>query len=210
MSAAKIIARIAGCDVTWDEECLSYIAGMQVDADGSPEAYHAINPHGGLDDWSSAGYPNGSFQDILVCDHMGKPMVQDGESLDQPAKGFFISMTSLQRPAYSKFDVRRYVDASTVPYAVIPSSLKKMVPPKFLGCRVEIDVLKGPMAGRSFTAVCGDVGSAKKLGEGSIALAHLCGFPKASPRNGIDDKVFRWRFMPGVPANISGELFTLQ
>jgi len=198
----KIIATIANTNVYWDGECMEFIAGMQVDADGSPKAYHATDPHGGLDDWSSAGYPNGHYQDILVCDEAGKPIVQTGLSAGDPAKGYFISATSLQRPNYSKQDVRRYVDAAVIPYAVINGALKKMVEPKFLGCRVEVENMR---LGRTYNAVCADVGPANKLGEGSIALAHFVGYPKASPRNGIDDKIFRWRFYPGQSATINNE-----
>jgi hypothetical protein len=51
----------------------------------------------------------------------GKPVVQ-GPS--DPAPGFYVSSTSYQDPTKKATDPRRYVDASTVPYAVLPSNLQ--------------------------------------------------------------------------------------
>lgn len=207
MSANKIIARIAGIDIFWDGEAMSWLGGFQVDVDGAPGAYSALSSKAGLDSWTSACYPDGNYKDILVCDAHGKPVVQDGQSPAQPQKDFFIAATSYQHREFVKDDVRRYVDATKVPYGVINGRIKKLVPPKFIGCYGELKNLRN---GRTFQFVCADVGPTQGTGEGSLNLVHTAGFPNASARNGIDEKIFKWTFYPGRPAVINGVTYQLQ
>ena len=203
----QIIARIDNTSIFWNGTRMSYMAGFAVDCDGSPRAYHSKSSALGEDSWSSACYPDGNFQDILACDHVGKPVVQTGLSEGEPAKDFFIAMTSYQHAKFGKYDVRRYVDANTVPYGVINGKLRKMVPPKFLGCYGEVRNLKNGIVVPFVTA---DVGPSNRVGEGSTKLVHLLGYPKASPRNGVDERVFQWSFYPGQPAKINGITYELQ
>ena len=48
-----------------------------------------------------------------MCDHNGQPIVVDG---------FYVSTTSLQDPRYSTADRRRYVDAQSIPFIVLPAA----------------------------------------------------------------------------------------
>ena len=110
---------IEGVDVNVHEDGhVSWLADMMIDADGAPHAYHPKNT--GLDSLSSAGYPDSAWwKDILVTDGKGRPVVQD---VRDPAPGYFISMTTYEHKEFLRYDPRRYVDAETVPYVVVPTS----------------------------------------------------------------------------------------
>src|SRR4051794_28994322 len=88
----QTIATIAGVNVyKIDNGSLVFRAGMQVDADGSPHAYHRINSKG-LDNLENAKGENGRFVGIALKRN-GEPAVQGDED---PAPGFYVSTTSLQ------------------------------------------------------------------------------------------------------------------
>jgi hypothetical protein len=69
-----------------------YEAGMAIDADGAPKAYHPEDK--GLDSLSNAGQP-GDWYGIVTDsgDRDGNPIIQGS---DDPAPGFYVSPTSLQ------------------------------------------------------------------------------------------------------------------
>lgn len=175
--AKEMLAQLVGTTV-WKlpgGKAIAFKAGMAIDADGAPKAYHKDDAKA-LDNLANAGKP-GAWQ-ALVTDTGkpdGKPVVQGG---GDPAPGYFVSTTSLfdkNKPARSP---ARYVDASKVPYVAVP--------PEAMDWGVELGdlaVVMNGKNGRIAFAIVADVGPPAKLGEGSIALADAVGIA-SSPRDG--------------------------
>src|SRR5262245_23790627 len=125
----KTILRVAGQNVFLrDNRVIEFEAGMTIDADGSPRAYHPDDKRG-LDYLANAGRPGNWW--ALVCEN-GQPIVQRDTD---PAPGFYVSTTAYIRPAYAEADPRRYLDSESVHFVVVPSQLRRLVKPVLLGCR---------------------------------------------------------------------------
>jgi hypothetical protein len=167
-----------------------YFSGMEIDADGAPNAYH---PDGksGLDSLDRAG--DGGTWWALALDEKGRPVVQQSGEF----KGFYVSMTWLSREddLYSESDPKYYVDARTVPYLAVPKTV-------FQATGVD----KGDLAyvfneknGRSSFAIVADWGTEDVLGEGSIALGKELGMDPDARTGGQDDGV-AYVIFPGTAA----------
>lgn len=156
--------------------------GMTIDADGAPNAYNADNT--GLDDLSNAGEP-GHWEGI-VQDEQGNPYVQ-GPS--DPFPGFYVSCTALFDRAKDRIDPNRYVDASKIPYIVLPGEVARQT-----GARLgDFAVVFNLRNGKSSYAIFGDIGT---MGEGSVALARNLGiWPDA--RQGGTRAGVRYLVFPG-------------
>jgi hypothetical protein len=148
---------------------LAFKAGMTIDADGAPKAYHKDDSKA-LDTITNAG------KEALVTEN-GKPVVQGP---GDPAPGYFVSKTSLfdkNKPARSP---GRYVDASTIPYIALPPDAKEWGAQ--LGDFVAVLNAKN---GRLGYAIYADVGPPAKLGAGSIALAEATGIASSPKEGGV-------------------------
>lgn len=173
-----MIQRIRGA-LVWE-------SGMQIDADGAPDAYApAHSGLVGLDALGNAGAPGNWW--ALACNPSGAPFIQlPGD----PAPGFYVSTTALQDSKKSVRDPARYVDSTKVPYVVIP--------PEFLltsyGARLS-DLCAVTYKMRTAYALVADIGPHGQLGEGSIALADALGIP-SSPRNGGVSDGVQWVLFP--------------
>lgn len=151
-----------------------FTAGMMIDADGSPRAYHKDRTKG-LDFLGNAGKPGNWW--ALATDNKkanGNPLVQQP---DDPAPGFYISMTSLQDESKKYADPTRYVNSETIPFIVIP--------PKFsanfkLG---DIALAVNTKNNKRCFAIVADIGPMNKIGEGSINLANQLGL-RSNPKFG--------------------------
>ena len=158
-----------------------YKAGMAVDADGAPRAYHPEPDSDlGLDRLANAGRPGNWF--AIVTDNGqpgGKPIVQRP---NDPAPGFYVSLTSLQDQTKDRTDPLRYVDATQIPYIVLPPEVQS----KFDVQLGDFAVVINGKSGQHSEAIFADVGPRGKIGEGSIALANKLGIP-SSPRDGGTD-----------------------
>ena len=155
-------------------------AGMTIDADGAPNAYNAENT--GLDDLANAGDP--THWDGLVANRDGVPFIQGP---DDPFPGYYVSCTALTDRSKSQTDPARYVDASKIPYIVLPGSLAREA-----GARLgDFAVVTNTRNGKSSYAIFADIGT---LGEGSIALADNLGIwsnaREGGTRGGIIFQVF--------------------
>ena len=146
-----------------------FVAGMAIDADGAPNAYNADGT--GLDDLINAGHAG--HWDGIVADESGNPVVQGA---NDPFPGFYISCTALFDRTKNPRDPSRFVDASKIPYIVLPGELSKQT-----GARLgDFAVVTNLRSGRSSYAIFADIGT---FGEGSVALAGNLGiWPDA--RNG--------------------------
>jgi hypothetical protein len=177
MAQLKFLKRVGYSDINAlqnDPSAFFYEGGMMIDADGG---YHAYHPDGksGLDFLDNAGKPGNWW--ALVTDNgkpSGNPVIQ---KKGDPAPGFYISSTSLEDTSIDARDPRRYVDAESVNFFVLPGKLG-------LGAKLgDFGVVIRPDRNDYDYAVYADAGPAGKIGEGSIALAAALGIP-SHPKNG--------------------------
>jgi hypothetical protein len=134
-----------------------FVAGMAIDADGAPNAYNAQDT--GLDDLVNAGRPG--HWDGILADESGNPLVQ-GE--DDPYPGYYISCTALSDRTKNSRDPGKFVDATKIPYIVLPGEVSRQT-----GARLgDFAVVTNLRTGRSSYAIFADIGT---FGEGSVALA---------------------------------------
>ncbi len=149
-----------------------YEAGMTIDADGAPNAYHPDNT--GLDDLANAGAP-GSWQG-LAKDTDGEPFIQGP---NDPFPGYYVSATALSDRSKQVSDPTRYVDASKIPFIVLPGGMARQ-----MGARPgDFSVVLNRRNGKISYAIFGDVGPSDRIGEGSVALAENLGI-RSDARNG--------------------------
>ncbi len=71
---ARTLLTIRGEAVRFDGEKITFDAGMTIDADGSPRAYHPVEGFG-LDFLGNAGRPGNWW--ALACRKDGRPWEQD-------------------------------------------------------------------------------------------------------------------------------------
>ena len=147
-----------------------FASGMTIDADGSPNAYNPENT--GLDDLANAGQPG--HWDGVLQDAVGNPLVQGP---DDPFPGYYISCTSLADRTKKPLDPARFVDASKIPYVVLPQEVAFES-----GTRLgDFAVVMNMRTGAWSYAIFADVGT---FGEGSIALADNLGIWSDARRGG--------------------------
>jgi len=160
------------------KSALFFRAGMAIDADGAPNAYHPEKK--GIDHLGNAGRPGNWW--ALVTDN-GKPSgtpVRQGPN--DPFPGFYISTTALQDASKQRTDPGRYVDSRTVPYVALPPAV--LAPRREGGARLgDFVAVMNLTNDKVASAIVADIGPKDKLGEGSIALAEALGIP-SSPRTG--------------------------
>src|SRR6266404_5074222 len=177
MAQLKLLKRIGYSNIYTvrnNDSAFFYEAGFMIDADGAYHAYHPDN-RSGLDYLGNAGRP-GDWWALVTSNgkSSGKPVIQ---SESHPAPGFYISTTSLEDSSKDKDDPRRYVDAESVNFFVLPGKLG-------LGTKLgDFGVVIRPDQNDYDYAIYADVGPASKIGEASIALADALGIP-SSPKSG--------------------------
>ena len=152
-----------------------FVAGMTIDADGSPNAYHPDNI--GLDDLRNAGEPG--HWDGIITDGNGEPLTQGP---DDPFPGYYVSCTSLSDRSKRPSDPTRYVDASKIPYVVLPREVAEQGGAQLGDFAFVINLRNG----KSSYAIFADVGT---LGEGSIALADNLGIASDARRGGSRGRI---------------------
>jgi hypothetical protein len=162
-----------------------YESGMTIDADGAPNAYHPDNI--GLDDLSNAGSP-GNWQGLAKNEN-GEPFVQGP---DDPFPGYYVSATALADRTKPVNDPTRYVDASKIPFIVLPGAMARQI-----GARPgDFAVVFNQRNGQSSYAIFGDVGPSDRIGEGSVALAENLGI-RSDARNGGARRGILFLVFPG-------------
>jgi hypothetical protein len=162
------------------ERALLFLAGLKIDADGAPRAYHPDDAPG-LDALANAK-SDGRWVG-LVTDRAGKPFVQRASD---PAPGFYVSVTALENEQVADpADPRRYVDAGRVPYIVLPGGQKAKAAYRAADLNLgDIAIVYNSRTRTIAAAILADYGPAGALGEGSIKLADDLGYADTSPRHG--------------------------
>jgi hypothetical protein len=160
-------------------------SSLTVDADGAPNAYHPDNL--GLDNLANAGAP-GSWSG-LAADKSGAPYIQGSDDL---FPGYYVSSTSLYDLTKAASDPARYVDASRIPYIVLPEGMDSQSG-AHLG---DFAVVFNLQNGMSSPAIFADTGPPDRIGEGSVALAENLGlWPDA--RSGGTTRGILYLVFPG-------------
>lgn len=156
-----------------------YKSGLAIDADGAYRAYHPNN-HLGLDTIEHAGHPGNWW--ALATDNgkpSGHPVVQ---RKNDPAPGYYVSMTALFDPNIpDEHNPRRFVDAATIPYVVLPPEGFHFA--KLGDFATVVNLRNGRVSG----AIVGDESAPDLvMGEGSIALANTLGVDSNARIGGIE------------------------
>lgn len=162
-------------------------AGMAVDADGSPRAYHP-EPSKGLDNLENAGRAGNWW--ALVTDNgesHGNPILQDEYD---PYPGYYISMTALTDRRYPDEDPRKYVNAETIPYFVMPLDLMRKTGTQ----KGDFAYVFNRKTQKGHAAILADVTPSYRLGEGSIYLAKQLGINENARTGGQADGVVYFVF----------------
>ena len=164
---------------TTDMSAAVFRAKMAVDADGAPKAYNRDDTIA-LDFLANAGRPGNWW--ALVTGPNGKPLVQ---TANDPAPGYYVSTTSLTNPSFPREEPAHYVDASTIPFIVLPGGRYKNFTsgkPLRLG---DLGVAYNRQNGQLCLAQFAETGPADKIGEGSVALASALGINPSPKKGGI-------------------------
>ena len=141
----------------------------------------------GLDDLKNAGAP-GNWEG-LAKDRDGEPYVQGP---DDPFPGYYVSATALSDRTKPVNDPTRYVDASKIPFVVLPGALARQI-----GARPgDFAAVINRNNGKSSYAIFGDVGPSDRIGEGSVALADNLGI-RSDARNGGARRGILFLVFPG-------------
>lgn len=161
------------------ESAFFYQAGMSINADGAPNAYHPTNT--GIDFLANAGYPGNWW--ALAVDRDGDPFVQ---SSSDPFPGYYVSTTALFDASFNKQDPRRYVNSLKIPYIVLPGNGDFR---RATGVQLgDFSVAYNSSNQKLTFAIYADIGPKNQIGEGSIALSQALGndpFLRGRVRRGI-------------------------
>jgi|SRR5579872_21533 len=99
-----------------DSQGFFFISGMTIDADGAPNAYNPDDT--GLDELANAG--TSGHWDGIITDKSGNAIIQRESD---PFPGYYISCTSLSDETKHFTDPTGYVNASKIPYVVLPKDV---------------------------------------------------------------------------------------
>ncbi|TBC68721.1 hypothetical protein ELH30_31555 (plasmid) [Rhizobium ruizarguesonis] len=179
---------------TTDKAAAVFRSSFAIDADGAPKAYHKDSSIA-LDFLANAGRPGNWW--ALVVNQNGEPVVQgDGD----PAPGFYISKTSLENPGFEAADPRRYVDAATIPYVVLPGVRYQQFTQDGNIRLGDLGAAYNIATGKLSFTIFADTGPRTKLGEGSIALAQNLGLEGSPKAGGTDHRNIIFAVFPGSGA----------
>ncbi len=162
---------------------VSFTADFDLNADGSPRAYNPQNT--GIVHNDNGRYATSKKWFAVVTVDSG-PIIQDSTG---PVPGNYISTTSLCLSGYKDTDYRRYVNADSIPYFVLPGGSTGF---SSMGiAKGDIGLVHNTLNNKKCFAIFADVGPAGVLGEGSLKLAENLEIPlrydkKGRVRGGID------------------------
>ena len=181
---------------TNDKDASLFRGGMMICADGAPKAYHQ-NDARALDYIANAGRPGNWW--AIVTDNgrpSGNPVKQKSSD---PAPGFYVSTTAMVNASFQISDPRRYIDATRIPYIVLPGGGKYKnfhlnSAPQLGDLAIAYNEKNGIVAGGIFA----ELGPVDKLGEASIALAKKLGVNADPKRGGSSSRDFRYMVFPNT------------
>ena len=199
LASFKHLMKIASSDI-WqlkgspDTAACFFESPLSVDADGAPKAYGPPGLQGTLDNLGNAGHHR-NWWGILTDKH-GTPIVQSGIAPKQPCAGFYISPTSLYESILEVTDVRRYADATTIPYIALPFHHFHRKGVQIGDLALVINATNGKFCYTVFADSKSDKPQNVKVGEFSIAAADAIGAPTDARRGSLSKGVITVLF-PG-------------
>lgn len=169
---------------------------MMICADGAPKAYHQNNAKA-LDYLANAGRPGNWW--AIVTDsgkRSGNPVKQKSSD---PAPGYYISTTAMVNSSFSVTDPRRYIDATKIPYVVLPGGgTHKNFHPKRAPRLGDLAIAYNEKNGIVVGGIFAEIGPVDKLGEVSIALAKKLGVNADPKKGGSSFRYFKYMLFPGT------------
>jgi hypothetical protein len=183
----SLVNTIAGIKIYREDNALLYVAGFAVDADGDDMAYAPagsdLQP---LDLLGNAGSPGNWWG--ITTDPEGNPYIQQSY---HRAPGYYVSCTSLANPAFPSSNPDRFMDASQVPFFVLPSGFGQDAKIGDLGLGYNT------RTGDNDAMIYADIGPKNKLGEGSVALAKSLKLNPDPRAGGTESRIICYWFVPG-------------
>ncbi len=173
---------------------LVFLSGLNISANGAPNAYHPDDVSR-LDTLQHA--LTGRQWTGIATDRFGKPFVQGAQD---PAPGFFVSVTALTDPeVQDRADPNRYVDSTHVSYIALPGGDNARAAYAAAGVRLgDLGIVYNVREGTIAPAVFADFSAPWVLGQGSIRLAEKLGYSDTSPRHGsVTDAQTLYLIFPG-------------
>lgn len=180
---------LPACLIRKDENgIITFRTKASVCADGAARAYaprgQGLHP---LDDLDNAGKPGNYYGIVTIPERTGRPVIQGP---DDPYPGYFVSPTALQREGYKVTDPRRYYDAETVPFVVVPGGTKATPRYADWGLHLGEDaIVTHSRTGKTVRAIVAEVGPGNRIGEVSIAVARALGIPDSAINGGEDSAI---------------------
>jgi hypothetical protein len=181
------ITTIGGVNIYEDSGAILYLAGMAIDVDGDERAYapddSGLQP---LDYLDNAGGP-GNWWGITTDDN-GQPYIQQPYHL---APGYYVSCTSLVDSKYPESNPQRFIDASQVPFFVLPSRFGQ-------GAKLgDLGLAYNTRTGDNNAMIYADIGPEDQIGEASQGLAKTLAINPDAKTGGTSDKIICYWFQPG-------------
>ena len=174
-------------------KALVFSSQMQVNTDGAPDSYHpddigithicngvsvgadCVWRANCLADFNKAkaeGFngPTKICFFAMATQQNGTPIIQGP---NDPKPGYFVSTTALQQPGVDRKTPQAQLDSNRIPFIVIPRHWQQSATPGLkLG---DFAVVLRKSTGQMSSAIVGDLGPKRKLGEGSVALHQALG-----------------------------------
>jgi hypothetical protein len=212
-------------------KALVFSSQMQVNTDGAPDSYHpddigithicngvsvgadCVWKANCLTDFNKAkaeGFngPTKICFFAMATQQNGTPIIQGP---NDPKLGYFVSTTALQQPGVDRKTPQAQLDSNRIPFIVIPRHWQQSATPGLkLG---DFAVVLRKSTGQMSSAIVGDLGPKRKLGEGSVALHQALGndpfrmrFGKRRAWQGIGGREVMYAVFPN--SGKSGEQIT--
>jgi hypothetical protein len=111
------------------------------------------------------------------------------------------------RTAQNQTTYKPDLNADVDRYIVVPPAIRNGVAGVVIGCLANVT---NTLNGKHASAVVGDIGPHKKLGEISCACASAIGLDPSPVDGGVDDHVIEYIIWPDIPAIVDGTYYKLQ
>jgi glycosyl hydrolase group 75 (putative chitosanase) len=162
-----------------------YLAGMMIDADGSPRCYGPNNS--GIDYTANGGTPGDDWWGGPT-DSSGNPVKQ---KVYDPYPGMYVSGTAHFDSTYDEDSPYRYIDSERIPFIVLPGNHS---------CGAHLGdacLCYNTNSSDNCYGIYADVGPSSKIGEASMRMADACGISNDPKTGGTEHAVIAYLVFPG-------------
>jgi hypothetical protein len=178
--AGILIYSVGGEPIDAAQKSFIYRAGLMIDCDGAPNAYGPQNT--GIDYTANGGNPTSGAPGAWWGGPVDKHNKAIPQKIYEPFPGFYVSGTSLINPAYPQDSQYRYIDASAIPFIVLPGGHQN-------GAKLgDVCLCYNLVTGDNCYGVFADTGPSSKIGEASMRMASTLGIPSDPKKGGTENK----------------------